>query len=122
MQRVGDIMAELLLKLTLKDQYLIYRDGGNYRVDQIDRRDQTHSVTIAPKVAGYLYQALRGSSVNVVQARDVLQNAPASVELRLPYTRGTQLGFYAQKVLLVLVALEKASYLKVGRAFIYTIK
>jgi hypothetical protein len=47
---------------------------------------------------------------------------PKAAEFNLPYHYGHQLGYYAQDVLLILVALDKATMTKEGRRYIYTVR
>jgi hypothetical protein len=111
-------MAELLRTVRLRNQYLIYQDAHNYRVDQVNRGGQTSSVIIPQRVVDYLYQALAGSRVDTQQAELALQSIP---EVDLPQPGNYRLKFYAQDVLLVLVALKKATCMDVNHKFIYTV-
>ncbi len=74
-------MAKLLGKARLRNQYFIYQEDPGYRVDQIDRTGQTHSVVISQDIVDYLYQALEGSRVDAKQAEQVLQAVPESKRL-----------------------------------------
>lgn len=47
--------------------------------------------------------------------------ASMASRMQLPHTRGWQLRYYAQRVLLVLVARGEASLRPVGRRFMYLI-
>lgn len=67
----------------------------------------------------YLYNELKGRKVTPKDASTVL--APVAKNLNLPFTYGHQLDFYAQEVLVVLVALGQASLSKEGRAYFYII-
>ncbi len=114
-------MAELLRTVKLRNRYWVYQEAHGYRVDQVDRDGQTNSVSIPQSVVDYLYHALEGSRVDAGQAERVLANVPEGDPLSLQSVGGCPLEFYAQDVLLVLVALKKATCMNVNHQFIYTI-
>ncbi len=110
----------LLLATTLRDDYeVLAREDGSYAVVAIDRHGTRHEDRVGAEVADWLRERLRGRGIDKDEAAEVL--TPAAERLDLPFTYGRKLGFYAQKVLLVLVARGEAGFEKIGRRFIYTV-
>ena len=66
-------------------------------------------------VIRHLAKELEGQTVTVEEAEEVLRNSG----LELPYQFGYKLHYYAQNVLVVLIASGQASHTKVGRRFEY---
>lgn len=112
-------MREFLDEIELRNTHRVFRDGGDYLVEQEDRRGQLHATKVSQQTLDYLYEALKGETVNAAEAADVLEGV--SSRLALPYTYGHKLQFYAQSVLLVIVALGNAYVEKEGRGYVYTV-
>lgn len=110
----------VLLATTLRDDYeVLLRTDGNYSVVGIDRHGTRHEDRISAETADWLRDRLRGREVGKDEAAETLR--PAAQRLNLPFTYGAKLAYYAQKVLLVLVARKEAGIGKVGRRYVYTI-
>ena len=84
-----------------------------------DRAGTRHEDRITAETVEWLRDRLRGRQVDRTEAAQALALAPP--RLKLPFTHGFKLGYYTQKVLLVLVARKEAGVSKTGRRFIYTI-
>lgn len=114
-------MIKFIGQVELRNSRRIYYQGDSYLVEQVNpRREQTtYSCDIPDKVVEYLYNELKGRQVRKEDASTVLHRV--ANQLNLPFTYGRQLDFYAQEVLVVLVALGQAILTKEGRAYFYTI-
>lgn len=112
-------MRELLDEIELRNAHRIFQDGDVYLDESEDRRGQLHTAKVNQETVDYLREALRGETVSAVEARDMLEGVAS--QLGLPYTYGHNLQFYAQSVLLVLVALGDAYVEKDGRGYLYTL-
>jgi hypothetical protein len=114
------VMTKLLGNVTLRNTYrVVQASGGDYKVNHKDQRGACYTQDIAAKAVHLVGRQLRGSTVTVSDVEVFLAHAPKSV--RGPYDYGYKLHFYAQSVLLVLVATGRASHIKSGRGFEYTI-
>ena len=113
-------MSEFLKTIELRNRRDIYRDGSEFLIVQKDRRGREYSQSIPPFVVDYLFPQLKGKRVIREDAQEILE--PKAAEFNLPYHYGHQLGYYAQDVLLVLVALGKATMTKEGRRYLYSIR
>lgn len=109
---------EFIGKVELRNSRRVYYQDNSYRVEQINPK-KTYSCDISDKAVEYLYNKLKGRKVTPKDASTVL--APVAKNLNFPYTDDWQLDFYAQEVLVVLVALGQAILAKEGRAYFYTI-
>ena len=87
---------------------------------QKDRKDREYSNAIPTFVVDYLFTQMKGKRVIREDAQEILE--PKAAEFNLPYHFGHQLGFYAQDVLLILVALDRATMTKEGRRCIYAVR
>lgn len=114
-------MIRFIGEVELRNHRRVYYLQDFYRVEQVNsnREQKTYSCDIPDKVVEYLYNQLKGRTVRKKDASTVLK--PVANELNLPYSDRHQLDYYAQEVLVVLVALGKASLSKEGRAYFYTI-
>jgi hypothetical protein len=112
-------LSELIGEVQLRNLRRIFREGGNYRVEQIGTREQIYSKQIKNEVVEYLRNKLLNCQVTSEEAANALK--PVCNRFNLPYTYGDQLNYYAQEVLVVLVALGKAGIKKKGRGYLYSI-
>lgn len=85
----------------------------------IDGRGTRYEYDIPREAADWLSDALSGSEVDNNEAAEALETI--AHEMDLPHTRGWQLEYYAQRVLLVLVARGEASLRRQGRRFLHTV-
>ena len=114
-------MLKLVGKVILRNAYRVVLDlEGDYKVTHKDARGAEYSQDVAAKVVRYVQRECRGKTVSVAEAKNVLEDAPR--ELPVPYEYGQKLQYYAQSVLIVLVATRQASYAKVGQRYDYTIR
>ena len=112
-------MADLLDIINLRNVYRIYAEGEDYRVVQQDKHGDEHSRTIPSNVVDYVQKEFMGSRISAEEASLALEKV--GDEFNLPYTYGYKLQYYAQSVLLVLIARGDASLEKKGRGHLYTI-
>lgn len=111
-------MIKFIGQVELRNSHRVYYLEDSYRVEQINPK-KTYSYDIPDKAVEYLYNKLKGRKVTPKDASTVFN--PVAKNFNLPFTYGHQLDFYAQEVLVVLVALGQASLSKEGRAYFYII-
>ncbi|PSB13228.1 hypothetical protein C7B69_20585 [filamentous cyanobacterium Phorm 46] len=111
-------MIEFIGQVELRNSRRVYYQEDAYRVEQISSKE-TYCCDIPDKAVEYLYNELKGRQVRPKDASTVL--APVAKNFNLPYNYGHKLDYYAQEVLVVLVALGKASLSKEGLCYFYTI-
>ena len=103
--------------VTLRNDYHVEREADTFRVCSATKRGAGFSQTIEGQIVRYLASALHGQTVTVPEA----ENALLKSGIKLPYSYGYKLRFFAQTVLIVLVASGNASHRRVGRGFDYDI-
>lgn len=113
-------MKKLLGKVNLRNDYMVYEDGGSYLVAGENRRGQIYESKISQDAVLYLRDRLRGQRVDAAGAARIL--APKAESFKLPYTYGDKLRYSAQHVLIVLVALDEATVIKEGRSYMYSVR
>ena len=113
-------MSKFLKTIELRNSRDIYRDGTEFLIVQKDKKGREYSRSVPSFVVDYLLMQLKGKRVIREDAQEILE--PKAGEFNLPYHYGHQLGYYAQDVLLILVALDKATKTKEGRRYIYTVR
>jgi hypothetical protein len=101
----------------LRNEYHVDREADTFRVWSITQRGADFGQTVEGKIVRYLASALQGQTVTVPEAENALMKSGLS----LPYKYGHKLQFFAQTVLVVLVATCAASQRRVGRGFEYDI-
>lgn len=112
-------MAAFLGEVTLRNTYRVFEDVGAYVVEGTDKRGTAYRHTVPSQAVEFLRSAFQGAAVTSQEAATELE--PVARGLGLPYHYGYKLNFYAQSVLLVLVARGDAATEKRGRAFHYTV-
>ena len=110
----------LLDRIHLRNPYEVYQRSDSYRVVGYSPSGQDHTNRVTGEAVRYLGDRLRRQSVTASQAADVLR--PMAARFGLTYTYGDRVRYSAQAVLLVLVALRRASVDKDGRSYVYHIK
>ena len=109
-----------LLTIDLRNTYRVYREpNGAYLVESEDRHGALHAQRVSAAASDWLGRRLAGAIVTREEAADTLE--PVADELGLPYSCGHKLGYYAQDILLTLVAEERATIEKVGRGYNYRV-
>jgi hypothetical protein len=101
--------------VTLRRTYHVDREGDTFRIWSSTERGADFGQTVEGKVIRYLAKALQGQTVTVPEAKSTLLKSG----IRLPYKDGYKLHFFAQSVLIALVASRQASHRKVGNRFEY---
>jgi hypothetical protein len=113
-------MTKLLGKVTLKNTYRVVLDSnGDYRVTYKTPRGALYSQDVDAKIVEYVHKQFGGTTVTVPDVEVSLKHALKT--LPVPYAYGHKLQFYSQSVLLVLVAAGRASHVRSGPRFEYTI-
>jgi hypothetical protein len=96
--------------------YRVFSDGDLYLVRSLKPGATTFEEEIASSVVLWLEERLKGRRVDKDEAAGVLKTRSAT--LSIPY-QGYKLAFYAQAVLVILVALGKAAVEVEGRRYFY---
>jgi hypothetical protein len=103
--------------VTLRNKYHVNREADTFRVWSATKRGADFGQTVEGKVVRYLADALQGQTVTVPEAETALRKSG----IKLPYSYGYKLHFFAQTALIALVATRNASHRRVGRRFEYDI-
>jgi hypothetical protein len=111
---------ESLDRIHLRNPYEVYQRGDSYRVVGFSPSGQDHTHRVTGEAVQFLGDTLRRRSVTASQAAEVIK--PKAARFGLTYTYGDKVRYSAQAVLLVLVALGRASVEKDGRSYVYHIK
>lgn len=112
--------ASPIATIQLRNEHRVYkRADGNYFVESEDRHGAHHGQDVSSDVVDWLALNLAGAITNSERAADLLE---WSADLDLPYTYGHKLRYFAQDVLLVLVATGRATMAQEGRGFTYRIR
>jgi hypothetical protein len=99
---MGNDRAELILTIRLRNTHRVYRDGrGGYLVEQEDAHGVQHTQHVSRDAPDWLGSHLAGS-VTRQEAAELLETV--AQELQLPFSYGYKRGYYAQDILLTLVA------------------
>ena len=113
-------MPQLIDTIKLRNKREVYELDSGYRVDQVDSHGEKHQRRIPDRVADFCAEQFSGQEVTVPEAKKILQ--PHAERLGLPYTYGHKLKFYAQSVLLALVATGRATMRKEGNQYHYAVQ
>lgn len=103
--------------VTLRTTYRVTRDADTFHVSSANTRGADFGQSIEGQLIRYLAHALQGQTVTVPEAQSALLKSG----IKLRYTYGYKLRFFAQYALIVLVATGNASHRRVGRSFEYHI-
>jgi hypothetical protein len=103
--------------VTLRNEYHVDRSADTYRIRNFTKRSAEFGQSVEGCVLRYMAKTLEGQTVTVEDAEEVLRKSG----LQLPYGYGYKLHFYAQNVLVALVASGQASHSKTGNRFEYHI-
>lgn len=112
-------MATYIGAVTLRNEHPIFESTSGYFVDNVDRNGTVHRVEVPTQAVEFLQEAFTESIVTVDDA--FIELEPVAEAFNLPYTYGHKLRFYAQSVLLVLVARGDAACEKRSHTYYYTI-
>lgn len=95
-------MRRLIGEVLLRDRHRVYRDGEDFQVDTInDKRPSIiYNATIRGIAVEFLYSKAKGQQITVKEATTILSEVAR--KFQLPYTYGSKLYYYAERVLLVL--------------------
>lgn len=99
----------------LRNNYYVDRKGDTFRVSSTNERGGGFAQEVEGAVLRYLSRECEGQTLTVEEAEEFL----ARSGLDLPYSYGHKLHFFAQTVLVALVASGQASHAKSGRRFVY---
>jgi len=103
--------------VTLRNKYQVHREADTFRVWSATARGADFGQIVRGEIVRHLAKALQGQTVTVPEAERALLNSG----IPLPYNYGYKLHFFAQNVLIALVATGNASHRRVGRRFEYDI-
>jgi hypothetical protein len=113
-------MPQLIDTIKLRNKREVYELADGYRVDHVDAHGTKHQRRIPDQVANFCAEEFSGRELTVEEAKKLLQ--PHAQHLDLPYTYGYKLKFYAQKVLIVLVASGRVTMRKKGNRYLYAVQ
>jgi len=113
-------VKKLLGKVDLRNTYSVYEENGAYSVVGENPRGQRYDFTVPSEAVSYLRRRLAGRRVSAEQAGETLQ--PVAESFNLPYTYGDKLRFSGQYVLIAAVVLGRASVVKEGRSYVYSVR
>jgi hypothetical protein len=112
-------VSTLLGKVDLRNSYAVYEENGAYTVVGENPRGQRYECTVPPEAISYLCRRFQKQHVTAEQAGKSL--APVAELFELPYTYGDMLRYSGQYVLIAAVALGRATVVKEGRTFVYSV-
>jgi hypothetical protein len=114
-------MRRLIGEVLLRDRHRVYRDGEDFQVDTINekRPSVVYNAAIRGTAVEFVYSQAKGQKITVKEAATILSEVAR--KFQLPYTYGSKLHYYAERVLLVLTTLKRASIKMEGREYVYTI-
>jgi hypothetical protein len=116
----GRMKPSPLVVIDLRNTYRVYREpSGAYVVESEAGHGALHAQRVSAGASDWLGRRLAGGIVTRQEAAEILE--PVADELGLPYSYGHKLGYYAQDILLTLVAEERATIEKVGRGYNYRV-
>jgi len=104
-------------RVRLRNTYCVECSANNFRVSSTSPKGAGYSQLVPEPVVTHFRKIACGQTVTVDEAMRAL----ARSSLQLPYQYGYKLRFFAQNVLVVLVALGKACQTRVGHRFEYDI-
>ncbi|OHB79962.1 MAG: hypothetical protein A2Z25_08340 [Planctomycetes bacterium RBG_16_55_9] len=108
---------ELIKEITLRNKHYIYRDGDNFRAVSVKKQGVEYVNIIPSENIQILNQLCQDKTVTKDKAT-IFFGANCD-NLDLPYTYGHKLKYYVQDMLLILVAIGKATINKKGRGYLY---
>jgi hypothetical protein len=106
-------------KVQLRNLHVVYRCHDAFEVESVDRNGRRYIERFPFAVAAHVRTTLAGRTVTVEDAANTLELE--AIRLDIPYAYGHKLRFYAQSVLIILVACSHASCQKDGRRYRYTV-
>ena len=101
----------------MRNEYRVDREADMFRVSSANKRGADFGQIVEGRIVRYLAKALEGQTVTVPEAETALRKSG----IKLPYSYGYKLHFFAQNALIVLVAIGNASHRRIGRGFEYDI-
>lgn len=116
----GELLKKLLGQISLRNDYEVYEDGNAYVVTGENRRGQRYECRVLPEAVSYLCRRLQGQRVTAEQAGKAVE--PVAERFKLPYTYGDKLRYSGQYVLVAAVALGRATVVKEGRSYVYSVR
>jgi hypothetical protein len=116
------LLRRLIGEVLLRGRHRVYRDGEDFQVDTINekRPSKVYNVSIRGVAVEFLYSKAKGQQITAKEATRILSEVAR--KFQLPYTYGSELYHYAERALLVLTTLKRASIRMGGREYIYTIE
>jgi len=112
-------MAKYIASVTIKNMRRVYSDGTTFIVAHIDSRGVEHTYELPSPAVDRLYALTQGETLTKDEAADRLE--PFAGQLHLTYQRGWKLCFLVLEMLVVLVALGKATIAKRGNSYYFAV-
>jgi hypothetical protein len=113
-------LKKLPRKVDLRNSYAVCEEDGAYTVVGENPRGQRYECRVVPEAVSYLCRRLEGQRVTAEQAGKAIE--PVAERFELPYTYGDRLRYSGQYVLIAAVALGRASVVKEGRTYVYSVR
>lgn len=113
-------MRRILKTVELRNEYTVYAEDGAYLITSENRRGQLYETRIPHEAVAYLCDMRAGQRISAERAGADLR--PVAERFDLPYTYGDRLRFSGQYVLIAAVAADRATVVKEGRTYMYSIK
>ena len=116
-------MAEYIGKVTLRNTRDVFKDHKIYIVKCKSKREEIKSISIRKELVDYVFSKFSGKELIVEDIEYFLEREDVFKKFKIPFEYGFKLHFYAQDILIILVALNKATLKKRGNRYFYqTIK
>ncbi len=106
-------------RVQLRNEYRVDKVQSGFVVSSVDTKGQTFSQFFKERVVDSCISVLGEREWKVDEA--AFELADVAEEEGWPFSYGYKLKFFVQGLLVILVALGRADYEKVGRAFIYRV-
>jgi len=117
--RPGCVMAKYIASVTIRNMRRVYSDGTTFIVAHIDSRGVEHTYGLPSPAVDRLYALTQGETLTKDEAADRLE--PFADQLHLTYQYGWKLSFLVLEMLVVLVALGKATIAKRGNSYYFAV-
>jgi len=117
----GRLMSQFIGKVVLRNTREIFQENSKFKVKYKKKSGETYSTLIEKRLIDYVFKKFSGREFIVEDVENLLSKRDIQERFNIPFKFGYKLHFYAQEVLVILIALNKATLEKHGRRFYYQI-